>query len=232
MAMPAWEDGCKSEVAFWRNWLKGEGPKRWRDDLASRLDPDRPLVDCVERAAKELHQSGIPKIRILEVGSGPLSKLGCRSSVPVLATHSDPLAFEYFAAMRAVGVGPMHGIAKVTAERLVERFGDSTFHIVYCHNALDHCQNPLLALCNMLAVTRPHGYVILDHYDRVTRGNGYDGLHQWDLIADGDTTLLVRDDHQVDLGFWFSTVATQTTETYMEGDRKLVRTTFHKRTDP
>ena len=53
--------------------------------------------------------------------------------------------------------------------------------MVHCSNALDHCENPLIAFIEMHRVCRNNGIMVLWSFENEGKQSGYDGLHQWNL---------------------------------------------------
>jgi len=179
----------KGEVEFWRNWLSTKG-MYWPDDFRARLDPDRPLgghlapyVDRVDAA----------DVRILDVGSGPLTKLGkTHPSKRLEITATDLLADDYDRLLAELGVVPPVRTIYADAERLVERFGDGAFDIVHAQNCIDHTADPHRAIEQMVAVTKPGGWVVLYHAENEGQREQYNQLHQWNFTCE-QGAFVIRD---------------------------------------
>jgi SAM-dependent methyltransferase len=178
-----WIGEIGSEVAFWRRWIETRGDQ-WPEEFAARLDPEHP-VDGVF-AARLAGLEG-ERVRVLDVGAGPITSIGKRLPGKDLELVAcDPLASQYDALLDEFGVEPPVRTLGCDGERLLERFAPESFDATHARNALDHAYDPFAVVVNMLACVRPGGLVLLSHF-RCEAVNGYDGFHQWnfDMTADG-----------------------------------------------
>ena len=191
LRMPQMERSAalEREIQFWRKWLSTKG-MYWPDDFTARFDPDRvidghlaPYVDRVDAA----------RVRILDVGSGPLTKLGKKHpSKRLEITATDLLAHEYDRLLAEFGILPPVRTVYADAEQLLERFGHDAFDIVNGQNCIDHMAHPQRAIEQMIAVTRPGGYVVLFHAENEGEREHYDQLHQWNFTCE-DAAFIIRD---------------------------------------
>lgn len=182
-----WQKGTLSEVDFWRMAL-ADGGRAWHPELlAERLDPLKPLQEDI---CKTLDPS-LTKIRILDVGAGPLTNVGKTwGNRTIEIVPVDPLAEEYDGLLAEIAMNPPVRTKKAFAESLTESFEKNTFDLSYASNSLDHALDPLKAIREMLAVTKPGGHVYLWHFRNVGEQEAYADLHQWNFdIADGDMTI-------------------------------------------
>jgi SAM-dependent methyltransferase len=195
-----WRSRTKSEVEFWAGWLNGApGTEQWADDRLLRLDPTTEIRDPLVR--EELERLGADTISILDVGAGPLTRLGYRfpgKTLEVVAV--DPLAGEYDRLLREAGLVPPVRTIAVAGEELLEHFGSRRFDIAYATNALDHSADPLAIIENMVTLVRPGGAVLLRHKRNEGQSAGYGGLHQWNFDVVGDRLVVWNDASRVDLG--------------------------------
>jgi SAM-dependent methyltransferase len=187
-----WEAGKEEEVEWWREWLVTEG-QIWRpEEYRSSLNPEQPLQDYV---VEHLNAPPGATVSILDVGAGPLTKLGKRwEGRTVHITAVDPLAYEYQRLLAEVDITPLTQTQLGEAERLTERFPTNHFDLVHMQNALDHSYDPLLGIREMLDVVKPGCCVLLLHFANEAEMQGYEGLHQWNLCADsGNFVIWNRD---------------------------------------
>lgn len=182
-----WKRSLAEEMGFWDSWLASKGLD-WPDDYRRRCNPGQPLQDYV---AKHLDLRTRGTIRILDVGAGPMTVVGKRHGRLNLAiTAVDALADVYDRLLQTHGVVPPVRTVPGEAERLLAKFPRNTFDVVHAENSLDHCYNPLLAIRQMLEVTKPNGIVLLRHAENEGQRRGYEGLHLWNFrIENGELIL-------------------------------------------
>jgi SAM-dependent methyltransferase len=179
----------KGEVEFWRKWLTTKG-MYWPDDYRARLDPARKLDGHL---AAYVDRVDGDHVRILDVGSGPLTKLGkTHASKRLEITATDLLANDYDRLLAELGVVPPVRTVYADAERLVERFGADAFDVVHAQNCIDHTADPHRAIEQMVAVTRPGGWVVLYHAENEGQREQYNQLHQWNFTCE-DGAFVIRD---------------------------------------
>jgi len=128
--------------------------------------------------------------RVLDVGCGPITTLGCYSpDMDMQLEAVDIMADEYNALLDEFGfqipIRPIQG----AAEDLVRLFGPESFDLVHCRNSLDHTADAMTSLRAMVDVTKPGGFVYVEVYEREGRANRYGGLHQWDIYVSDDGIL-------------------------------------------
>lgn len=88
-----WSSGLPSEIRFWTQWIE-TGGGHWPDDFKARLDPSTPLREYV---ANVINLSGKSSIRILDVGSGPVTNLGyILPGAELEIVPVDPLSIVYW----------------------------------------------------------------------------------------------------------------------------------------
>jgi SAM-dependent methyltransferase len=181
-----WVGGLDDEMNFWRDWMSTEG-SRWRDDYRFRLDPESPLQETITQ-----HLNGIGSlVRFLDVGAGPLTAVGKRwTNHDLQLTAVDALADKYDALLEECRITPPVRTRRCDSERLTDVFAQNSFDVAYALNTLDHSYEPLRAIRQMLAVVRPSGIVLLQHYANEAENEAYSGLHQWNFDwVDGNCLL-------------------------------------------
>lgn len=201
-----WESRLPTEINFWKDWLRDQGGEHYHENFHARFDKNLPLNPRVEEAVVKCK---FAPVQVLEVGCGPVSGMGyvvqCGKKTNI--HYADPLGIIYVDAMREAGIQPMHSIHTAKAEDLARVYARDCFDIVYCANALDHSENPLLALVNMLQVLRTGGVCILEHNWREGQYANYSGLHNWDFWIEHESLLLGSDTESINLTFWLSSLA-------------------------
>ena len=173
----------RDEVSFWRNWFSTTGLS-WPEDYKERLDPKFPIQDHV---ATYLERVAANPVHLLDVGAGPLTKLGkTHRWKKILITATDVLAAEYDKLLSDFGVEPLVRTIFGDAEDLVAQFGEDQFDIVHGQNCIDHTASPLRAIQQMLSVTRPGGFVVLYHAENEGKNESYKQLHKWDFTCESN----------------------------------------------
>jgi len=173
-----WREALPGEVEFWGRFLDGEN-EAWADDVRRRLDPDSPLQDDVRQ---HIDVADGARVRILDVGSGPLTTLGKTwPGHEVEIVGVDPLADQYVQLLRERGLRPLTALVAGDAETLPTTFGEQRFDLVYSCNALDHCYDPITAVRRALELLTPGGKVVLRHMVREADHRDCQGLHQWNF---------------------------------------------------
>jgi SAM-dependent methyltransferase len=178
----------RNEVRFWRRWLLTEGLE-WPEDFKARFDPELPIQDHL---APLIDQFPKPTVDILDVGAGPLTKLGKTHPTKQLSiTATDVLGCEYNALLDEFGLEPPVRTRYAASETLRQHIGERQFDIVHAQNTLDHSADPFAALEEMLALTAPGGFVVLLHEDNEGQRELYYALHKWDFSCE-DGRFLIR----------------------------------------
>jgi SAM-dependent methyltransferase len=185
-----WRARKGTELDFWSAWLVGApGAEEWAGDRELRLSPDTEIRDPLLRA--ELDRIAAEEVSILDVGAGPITKVGFRypgrklTIVPV-----DPLADDYDRLLRDAGLDPPIRTIRVAGEDLLDHFGPGTFDIACATNSLDHSADPVRIISGMVGVVRRGGVVLLKHKRNEGESARYGGLHQWNFDVDGERLLV------------------------------------------
>lgn len=176
-----WDANIDSEVDYWRGFIKARGGE-WKEMWDTRMDPDREFPAMLHNmVAAEPGED----IYAIDVGSGPLTVLGSRwPGKTVHITAVDPLADQYMALFGEEGLQPPTPPQRCDGEQLLERFGPGKFHVAVAINCLDHSYDPVAAITQMVAITKPNGTVWLSHRANEAESERYQGLHQWNFDED------------------------------------------------
>lgn len=147
-----------------------------------RFDPTAPVQDYISGYIDGLRADDV---EILDVGSGPVTKLGkIHRSKKLSITAIDVLAVDYNTLLAEFGVTPLVATQYGDAQELRRQFPNRRFDIVHAENSLDHTSEPVASVREMLAVTKPGGFVILLHNENEGRKQSYEDLHKWDFTCE------------------------------------------------
>ena len=186
----AWSTGLKEEMEFWDDWFRTKG-SIWPEEYKRRLDPLQPLSwyhrDFID------HLPG-DRVRILDVGSGPLTVLGkTHPSKDLIIVATDALAHKYDDLLSKYGIDPPVRTISANAEVLTRVFPENSFDLVYAQNSLDHSYDPLEAIRQMIGVAKEGRFIVLDHVENEAENEHYRGLHQWNFsVQEGDFVISSR----------------------------------------
>jgi SAM-dependent methyltransferase len=182
-----WEEGTRDEAEFWRLALARPATHWNIESYEFRLNPASPLQPELTALLSPTAESA----RILDVGAGPLTSLGKvweGHRVEIVAT--DPLAATYDGILKDLRLEPPVRTVFAKAEVLFEKFSEGSFDLAYSSNALDHAEDPVRAIMQMLRCVRVGGWVYLWHFANEGETEAYQGLHQWNFdTRNGDFTI-------------------------------------------
>ncbi|MBP8275033.1 MAG: class I SAM-dependent methyltransferase [Acidobacteria bacterium] len=203
-ARAIWEEGLASEIQFWDKWFSTKGGK-WPADYAMRLDPQAPLQ---EHWARYLDHLTATELSVLDVGAGPLTKLGKiykGRRLRMLAT--DALADVYDVLLERHGVVPPVRTTWCEAELLSHRFQPQTFDLVTAINCLDHSHDPRAAILQAFGLVKVGCYLRLRHAPNEAEHEQYVGLHQWNFVNEDGRFVLWNRTARIDMTALLSPVA-------------------------
>lgn len=176
-----WEKHTHEEVEFWDKWFRTRGGQ-WPEDYLRRIDPRQRLPDLIEKALVDKGVERGSAIRILDLGSGPLTAVGSRSdrySVEVVAI--DPLADAYNLLIRKHGIAAPLLPQQGEAERLDCLFPPETFDLVWVCNSLDHSYDPVLGIFQAFKTLKTGGTMLIVFHPNEADVGNYQGLHNWNF---------------------------------------------------
>ncbi|MDO9543024.1 MAG: methyltransferase domain-containing protein [Kiritimatiellia bacterium] len=195
IALRRWIGVCL-ESFYWRRWIAAKGGKL-SQLYRSQLDKSAPLSPFHRRFIDQLPQT---KIRILDVGAGPLTGVGkTHPSKEIEIVATDVLAEKYARTLRKYGVVPPAPTIYADAENLTDEFAAESFDYVTANNSIDHCRNPLKALMEMLRVVKIGCYVSVRHRENEAKRTNYLGLHEWNFKLSGQTPVLWRGREEINI---------------------------------
>lgn len=118
-------------------------------------------------------------VRILDIGSGPISVFNKLISPNVQVYAIDPLAHEYIQLnISDVCVRPIN----IKAEMIGEIFPDMFFDIVWASNSLDHAMSPHFIVQQIDKVLKNDGVFCCQTNLREANRMKYHGLHQFNIV--------------------------------------------------
>lgn len=187
---PDRSSGFDSETDFWREWLQTRAMGK-EDKFSFRLDPEAPVQPYYAHLIDKIPRENID---VLDVGAGPLTTIGkVHPGKRLTITAVDPLADTYQALLDETGLQPPAVTIKCAGEDLTRFFKDRRFDLVFAENALDHAEDPVKIIGEMIALCRPHGIVSLVHFAMEGDLQSYRGLHTWNFsLRDEDLMILGR----------------------------------------
>jgi SAM-dependent methyltransferase len=185
-----WETSLPEEVNFWAKAL-ADPARNWNlQEFTKRTDPELSLQQELRDLVGE---DWGPVVRILDVGAGPLTRLGKVWKGKMLdIVPTDPLAPEYDRILNEIDLQPLVRTIAIQGEQLTKHFSPGAFDIAYASNSLDHTRDPLEVIRQMAALVKVGGYLYLWHFVNCGIGERYSGLHQWNF--DGSPNDLLIDD--------------------------------------
>lgn len=202
--LAAWSRGIAHELLFWNHLMTTAGGQ-WPEDWRSRMDPATPLDPAVAGPALALRQ---PRLRILDVGAGPLTCLGfVLPGVALEIVPVDPLAAAYAALFARHGIDPPLPTRFAPAEDLALYLPPGSFDLAHCRNALDHSWDPLRGIEQMLAMVRPGGRVLLRHFADEAEREAYSGFHQFNFTERGGRFVIWNRAVEIDVAAALATPA-------------------------
>lgn len=182
--------GVLLETWYWRRWLARSATHS--SDLYRRAMAGNATIDPLHRQFIDALPHS--RLRILEVGSGPLTAIGSghpEKTLEIVAT--DLLAETYDRLLSHLEIEPPIRTRKADAERLTDVFAENSFDYVTANNCIDHCTRPDLAIEQMVRVVKPGGWVTLRHAENEANRTHYLGMHDWNFsLEQGEPTLWNR----------------------------------------
>lgn len=219
-----WRNGIGQELGFWERWMQSRGLE-WPEDFQQRLVSNTPLLHEVARRLP----LGVNEPVVLDVGSGPLSKIG-RTVDEVVQPRiiaCDPLMNHYLRLLHENGLSPLTECLEAPAEDLSAYFPPNFADVVHCSNALDHSFDPIRGIEEMLYVAKPGASVVLLHATNEAENENYEGFHQWNFDADSGRFIIWNKQTRIDANDHFAKYAS--TEASRSHDGRGVSAILTKR---
>ena len=161
---------------------------RKKDKYLDRLNPNKRIEDCLKDL---LINSPGDRIKILDIGAGPITKVGYKLDNKVVELHPiDPLAKVYNRILNNKNIHPPVKTIFGNVEKLSKQFGENEFDLIHASNSIDHTANPVKAIKEMHYVLKPYHYLYLNHFINEGEKNNYYGLHQWNFYYKNDSLFI------------------------------------------
>jgi SAM-dependent methyltransferase len=196
LSVEEWKLGFAAERGFWGKWMSTAGGI-FALDFARRFNEtsvtDPWIIDNLRSCVNMNVHMDKKKVYVLDVGSGPATTIGRRNqyfNIEVFAT--DPLAPVYDQLLKEHDLSPPIRTQYAMVENLSSAFSPNFFDLVHMKNALDHCQDPLKGIQQMLSVVRTSCAVFLTHSRNEAEKEKYVGFHQWNFDMEEGSFIIWR----------------------------------------
>lgn len=180
---------------------------RNKDKLAEHFNPNRPLQSELT-ALLNLQNINITP-RVLDVGSGPVSKVGkIFNGSPIKLVAIDPLAAQYSKILDNSSLKPPVQTQAGYGEKLSQQFKNNSFDLIHARNSIDHCKDPLLVIVECIKLLKPNAFLYLNHYLNEGKAARYYGLHQWNFQYKNSKFLISSEKNlRLDVGSYIAKTA-------------------------
>ena len=178
-----------SEAFFWDGVLARNG-QSWSRFNRSRVLPHAFRGYLNLPSAPSLEE--VWKRNIIIVGSGPSSDVGYAPYPDVVLNLvlTDPIAGIYEQLFKKHKIYPPAFIFEVAGEDLSTFFANNNFDLCYSVNAVDHSIHPLTVLHEMMKVTKPCGWSVVELWENEANIEGGNGMHQWNFFVEDEVMML------------------------------------------
>lgn len=187
-----WSQHLREELDFWSHWAASGGAPNPAHH-AERTNPSMPVDSRIIQYAQSRN---LKAITVLDVGSGPLTKVGHLGpdglSVKVIA--SDPLAQFYNEEFKKHRIQVPNPPEFALAEFLSSFYPHSSIDVISCNNALDHCIDPVRAIYEMLIILKVGGVALCSSRRNEGANANYEGLHQFNIDSRGGEVFIAGRD--------------------------------------
>jgi SAM-dependent methyltransferase len=183
-----WASNLHEELEFWSYWAESNGSPNPAHH-AERINPNTPIQSRVVAHGLTLKKQHLD---VLDVGSGPLTKVGHKSpeNMSINVSTCDPLAPAYIEAFKRHGIKIPNPPNFALGEYLSSFYNYNSVDVITCNNALDHSFDPIRALNEMLRVVRVGGIIICSHKRNEGNNANYHGLHQFNIDTNNGNPII------------------------------------------
>jgi SAM-dependent methyltransferase len=222
--MEDYSSGFVAESNFWENWFKSKGGEfEW--DYLARTNPQAP-IDSKFLKHFEAFISQKSYLRIMDVGSGPISAINnLRFQFPrtnIKLFPIDPLARKYNDFISSAGLSdrivlPIEGVGELLSD-----LGMSDFDIIYSRNALDHSNDPIMVIFQIINLLKVGGFAFLDHAENEAEYEKYDGTHHWNFTIEDSHFIIWSKSSKFNVTKMLSKFSAISAERIFEGGRNKI----------
>jgi hypothetical protein len=189
-----WQKGLPNELQIWEAWIAGESAGA--EERALRLSSGRPFPWW----AKPLIPGNPARLRVLDVGAGPVTALGpVWEDKLVTIVPVDPLATEYEQLLRDNNITPPVRTIYGVGETLSEQFQPDSFDFAYASNCLDQTIDPVGCHRQILTVLKPGCSLVSIHLANQGEEENYEGVYQWNFSINDGRLIIWNHSEQHDL---------------------------------
>jgi SAM-dependent methyltransferase len=175
-----------SEKLFYGIILDGDGDPKWLETILDRKGRMEVFPEILLQLVKEERLKKGGKLKVLDLGSGPLSWLAYGQDEGLIDVVAiDPLADHYRKKIKENKIEYPILPNKGTGEKLLEVVGKEEFDICFSSNAIDHADSPRRCVEGMAAACKRGGLVYLQGNIREGTRTGWVGLHRHDIALEG-----------------------------------------------
>jgi len=168
-----------------------------KDKFIDRLNPDKEIM---EPLAKLLEKESDFKLKVLDIGSGPITKVGYKLENKLIELYAiDPLANIYSKLLDRKNIYPPVKTIPGNMRNLSKKFDKNEFHLIYANNCLDHACNPVKAISEIFHVLKPNHYFYFSHFINEGERNNYYGLHQWNFYCINNDLFLASKTKKIEI---------------------------------
>jgi ubiquinone/menaquinone biosynthesis C-methylase UbiE len=181
------EEGVRDEESFWLKFVKTD---RFLNNWC-RSKPNPELNIEIDLLISFLGREN-KKLRVLDIGSGPVSILSrCSNSENISLQSVDPLADFYKSILPSnISEYDVSVPELIEAENLTNKFNDKSFDLVHIRNALDHALDPIKCLEEMFTITKEEGLIVVHGFENEALWENWIGMHQWNLKIEGNSLVI------------------------------------------
>jgi SAM-dependent methyltransferase len=217
-----WKWNIRSEVYFWDTYLGSKG-SQWPEDYRQRMSTDLPLQPEFFSLLPKDHKD----VRLLDVGAGPLTYIGkLYPGYNLKIEATDPLAPDYDRLLNKYGLKPPVHTVPGDAEKLTQYFPENTFDIVHARNCIDHTYSPEHAVLEMVRVTKPGCYVLMQHAPNEAISQKWAGLHNWNFSEENGDFIISSKTMKLNFTQKYKDICT--TRTYLNDAKDWLYTEIRK----